>query len=117
MMAATAETTQFELLDKRVAKLEKIMSRLQLRVETLTPKLKVIPRELLIPLEDPVAEKERVLALLRTKGLISEPTQRERELAAEWAALSEEEKREHRKLMDSLELDPPLSQIILENRR
>jgi hypothetical protein len=99
-----------------VSDLERKVLDLQLKVWTLAPE-PVIPPELLIPREDPAAEKERVLALLRAKGLISEPTEREREIAAEWEALSEEEKRSHRELMDSLRLDSPLSQIILDNRR
>jgi hypothetical protein len=63
------------------------------------------------------AEKERVLALLRAEGVIMEPGPRTKALAAEWEALSEEEKQEHRRFMDSLKLDPPLSQIIMDNRR
>jgi hypothetical protein len=116
-MAATAETTQIKHLSKRVANLEKTVFNLQLKVQTLEPETSEIPPELSIPLEDPIAEKERIIALLWAKGLISEPTEREREIAAEWTALSEKDKREHRELMDSLRLDPPLSQLILDSRR
>jgi len=58
-----------------------------------------------------------VLAWLRAQGLIREPTPEERRLAEEWDALPEEEKEAHIRLMHSLVLDPPLSQIIIDNRR
>lgn len=116
-MAATAETIEdVELLNERLLKLEHKVFDLQLKVNALTPK-PVIDRELLIPRDDPAAEKERVLTLLRAEGVIVEPGPRTKALAAEWEALSEEEKRAHRELMDSLKLDPPLSQIITDNRR
>ena len=38
-------------------------------------------------------------------------------LAGEWDALPEEEKQAHIRVMHHLVLDPPLSQIITENRR
>jgi hypothetical protein len=62
-------------------------------------------------------ERERILALLRADGVIVEPGSRTAALAAEWDALSEEEKLAHRQFMDSLKLDPPLSQIVMDNRR
>jgi hypothetical protein len=116
-MAATAETTQIERLSKRVANLEKTVVKLQLEIHSFDPQVSEIPPELSIPLEDPVAEKERILALLRAKGVIVEPGPRTKALAAEWEALSDEEKRAHREFMDSLRLDPPLSQIVMDNRR
>jgi hypothetical protein len=58
-----------------------------------------------------------LLAWLRAQGLIREPTPEERRLAEEWDALPEEEKEAHIRLMHSLVLDPPLSQIIIDNRR
>jgi len=62
-------------------------------------------------------DPQRLLAWLRAQGLIREPTPEERQLAAEWDALPEEEKEAHIRLMRSLVLDPPLSQIIIDNRR
>jgi ABC-type metal ion transport system substrate-binding protein len=64
-----------------------------------------------------LSERERALAILKAKGLIRDLTPEEQALAAEWQALSEEEKQAHIQLMKSLVLDPPLSQIIIENRR
>ncbi len=59
---------------------------------------------------------ERVLASLRAKGLISEPTPDMLKLADEWEKTPDLEKRRLREKLDSLELDPPLSQWIHENR-
>lgn len=64
-----------------------------------------------------LSERERALTILKAAGLIRDLTPEERALAAEWQVLSEEEKRAHVQLMRSLALDPPLSQIIIENRR
>lgn len=54
---------------------------------------------------------------LKNRGVIRTPTQEEEQLAAEWHELPEQEKQEHIDFMQHLELEPPLSQIILENRR
>ena len=62
-------------------------------------------------------DQAQLLAWLKAEGLVREPTPEEYRLAAEWEALPEEEKEAHIRFMDSLVLDPPLSQIIIENRR
>ena len=62
-------------------------------------------------------DPEQLIAWLKAQGLVRDPTPEERQLAAEWDALPEEEKEAHIRLMHSLILDPPLSQIIIENRR
>jgi len=64
-----------------------------------------------------LSERERLLAELETEGLIRDLTPQERVHAERWRALPEEEKQAHIRLMNSLVLDPPLSQIIIENRR
>ena len=71
----------------------------------------------LTPPPDQPPELEPLLAWLKADGLIRDPTPEERRLAAEWDALPEEEKQDHIRLMRSLVLDPPLSQIIIQNRR
>lgn len=116
-MAATAETTQVEHFDQRLSVLEEKVTALQTKLENMVPGAVEIPPELLVPLDDPMAEKERIIALLKAKGMIAEPGPYIRAGAARWDALSEEEKQAHRKLMDSLQLDPPLSQIVIDNRR
>jgi hypothetical protein len=62
--------------------------------------------------------RDDVIAYLRSRGVqIGELPPEALALAEEWDALSEEEKAAHRAYMDSLELDPPLSEIIIRNRR
>jgi hypothetical protein len=61
-------------------------------------------------------ESEQILAGLQAKGLVRVPTPEERRLAAEWGKLSEEEKQAHIGFMHELVLDPPLSDVISENR-
>jgi hypothetical protein len=53
----------------------------------------------------------------RTEGFVRNPTPEECHLAAEWNTLPEEEKQNHMRSMHNLALDPPLSQVILENCR
>jgi hypothetical protein len=62
-------------------------------------------------------DPERVIAWLKAQGLVREPTPEELRLAAEWDSLPEKEKEAHIRFMHSLTLNPPLSQIIIENRR
>jgi hypothetical protein len=59
----------------------------------------------------------QLLVWLKAEGLVRDPTSEERHLAAEWDALPEEEKQAHIRFMHRLVLDPPLSQILIENRR
>ena len=59
--------------------------------------------------------REDVIAYLRSRGVqIGELPPEALALAAERDALSEEERAAHRTYLDSLELDPPLSQVIIE---
>ena len=66
---------------------------------------------------DKPPDSQQLLAWLKAEGLIRDPTPEELCLAAEWDVLPEAEKRDHIRLMQRLVLDPPLSQIIIENRR
>jgi hypothetical protein len=63
------------------------------------------------------SSQEELLAWLKTQGLLREPTPEERRLAAEWDALPAEEKKAHMHFMHNLALEPPLSQIIIDQRR
>ncbi len=97
--------TTLEELEKRVTVLERLVA--SPRAETLT-----------LPENPDEWTRDDAIAFLRSRGIqVSEPTGAELALAAEWEAMSEEDKQAHRDYMDSLELDPPLSQIIIENRR
>jgi hypothetical protein len=59
---------------------------------------------------------EQLLARCKAEGVARAPTPEERRLADEWDALPEEEKQAHIRAMQHLDLAPPLSQIITENR-
>jgi hypothetical protein len=59
---------------------------------------------------------EQLLARCKAAGVIRDLTPEERRLAGEWDALPEDEKQAHIRIMQHLVLDPPLSQIIIENR-
>jgi hypothetical protein len=100
-------TVEVELreLKARVGRLEQIVR--ELRGDSIPS-----PAEM----ED-LSEREQAFAILKAEGLIRDLTSEEQALAAEWRALPEEEKQAHIRLMRSLVLDPPLSQIIIENRR
>ena len=101
---ATVEAELREL-KARVGRLEQIVR--ELRADSIPA-----PAEM-----GDLSERERALAILKAEGLIRDLTSEEQALAAEWRALPEEEKQAHIRLMRSLVLDPPLSQIIIENRR
>jgi hypothetical protein len=58
-----------------------------------------------------------LLAWLKANGLIREPTAEECRVAAAWDALSDEDKQRHIDDMQRLVLDPPLSQILIAQRR
>jgi hypothetical protein len=58
----------------------------------------------------------QLLARCKAEGVVRDPTPEERRLADEWDVLPEEKKQAHIHVMQHLVLDPPLSQIITENR-
>jgi hypothetical protein len=58
-----------------------------------------------------------LLAWLKANGLIREPTAEECRVAAAWDALSDEDKQRHIDDMQHLVLDPPLSQLLIAQRR
>lgn len=101
-------TVELELLElrTRVARLEERLDRLAgARPDVLPP----VPT-------DPTDMKQ-VVAWLKARGVIRDPTPEELRLAAEWDALPEEEKEAIRWELDHLPPGPLLSDIIIENRR
>jgi hypothetical protein len=103
-----------------MATLEREIVELKERVE----RLEAVIRRLIgnasqgtLSITEKTSSQEQLLAWLKTQGLLREPTPEERRLAAEWDALSEEEKQAHMHFMHNLALDPPLSQIIIDQRR
>jgi len=100
-------------LELELRELKTRVERLETQVRQLAGKrAKVAP-----PVPGQPLDQEQLIAWLKAEGLVRDPTPEERRLAAEWDALSEEEKEAHIRFMRSLVLDPPLSQIIIENRR
>jgi len=65
----------------------------------------------------PSNENERVMELLRRKGMIAELPPEAKARAERWRALPEEEKKRIWDEFFNLKLDKPLSDIIIENRR
>jgi len=63
------------------------------------------------------SSNEELRVWMRDQGMVRDPTPEELRLAAQWDELPDAEKDAHVRLMNSLVLDPPLSEIIIENRR
>lgn len=62
-------------------------------------------------------KQKRALEILRARGMISEPTEREKQMAAEWMARPEAERM---RLMEAYRASAPnvsLADIVIENRR
>lgn len=100
--------------------LEREVVELKARIERLEEtvcRLAGQERKAVLPAPGEPLDLEQLLAGLKAEGLVRDPTPEEYRLAAEWDALPEEEKQAHIRFMRSLVLDPPLSQIITENRR
>jgi hypothetical protein len=99
-------------LQQEVARLEERVTRLEWAVMHQEQK----PTPWLAKLVKPSSGRE-LIALLKQMGVVRDPLPEEEALAEEWRRLPEEEKQAHIEYMRSLELDPPLSQIIIESRR
>ncbi|MFN3761713.1 MAG: hypothetical protein ACK4WK_00745 [Anaerolineae bacterium] len=100
-------------VERELRELRTRVERLEERLDRLTGGRPEVPP----PAPGVPLDSEQLLAWLKAQGLVREPTPEERRLAAEWDALPEEEKEAHIRFMRSLVLDPPLSQVIIENRR
>jgi hypothetical protein len=70
-----------------------------------------------VPVPPTPLDQPELLAWLKANGLIREPTAEECRVAAAWDALSDEDKQRHIDDMQHLVLDPPLSQILIAQRR
>jgi len=101
---------QFEELVKRVERLETGLHQLEVSVEQ-----KVSPRP--EPEATELSEKDRGLAALRRAGLLVDPSPYTRALAEEWRKRPKEERERIQAELRALRLDPPLSEIIIQNRR
>lgn len=101
-------TVELELLELRTR-----VERLEERLDRLVGARPDVPPP--VP-EDPT-DMDQVLAWLKARGIVRDPTPEELRLAAEWEALPEEEKEAIRWELDHLPPGPLLSDIIIENRR
>jgi len=70
-----------------------------------------------VPVPPTSLDQTELLAWLKANGLVREPTTEEGRVAAAWDALSDEDKQRHIDTMQHLVLDPPLSQILITQRR
>ena len=61
--------------------------------------------------------RDKLLDWLKAEGVVRDPTPRERQLAAEWSALPEEERQAIRRELDHLPPGPMASDVVLGNRR
>jgi hypothetical protein len=62
-------------------------------------------------------DQTALLAWLKANSLVREPTAEEYRMAAAWDVLSNEDKQRHIDDMQDLVLDPPLSQLLIAQRR
>ncbi len=100
-------------LEKALIELKARVERLEATVEHLTGN---IPRPM-SPRAGKSTNQEQLLAWLKAEGVVRDPTAMERQLAAEWAALPEEERQAVRQELGHLPSGPMASDVVLENRR
>lgn len=100
-------------LEQEVGELKARLERLEAMVRSLAGDA----HKAVLPAAGEPQNQEHLLAWLKTQGLVRDPTPEEDRMAAEWDTLSEAEKQAHIRFMRSLALDPPLSWVLIENRR
>ena len=93
-----------------------LMARLE-RLEAMVRSLAGDVHKAILPAAGEPQNQDHLLAWLKTQGLVRDPTTEEHRMAAEWDTLSEAENKAHIRFMHSLTLDPPLSRVLIENRR
>jgi predicted nucleic acid-binding Zn-ribbon protein len=114
---AREEDMTLKQLEKKIAAMEKRLTKLEARARR---GMKTQSRRTTRSQTAPLTEREkqaRILETLRARGLISEPTEREKQLAAEWNARPGEERR---RIMETYRASAPnisLADIVMENRR
>ncbi|MDX1521139.1 MAG: hypothetical protein R3264_05900 [Anaerolineae bacterium] len=101
------------IIERELIELKKRVERLEARAFGTAEPEALAPT----PATDEPLDPEQLLTWLETEGVIRAPTPEEQRLAAEWDMLLEDEKQAHLDFMDGLQLDPPLSQIIVQNRQ
>lgn len=104
------------MLQETLTRLEGRVTRLEETLQKLLNQPSVDPNEQVASLPKQLTQAQLV-DWLKAQGVVREPTVEEEQLAHEWEKLSEAVKQAHIRDMQHLNLDPPLSQIIMENRR
>jgi len=100
-------------LELEVVELKTRLERLEAKVRQLAGDVsKVAP-----PTPGEPLDQEQLIAWLKAEGIVVDPPPIARVHAERWRSLPEEERQAHIRFMRNLVLDPPLSQIIIENRR
>ncbi len=106
-MATT--TLELKRLQREVATLKKKVARLERRgngeARAEMPKARTM------------SENERADEILRRAGLLSEPTEKEKQLVQEWERVPLSERQRLVQVLRNVKLDKPLSEMITENRR
>ena len=100
--------------------LEQEVGELKARVERLEAKIRQLTGgepQVTLPTPETPLDREQCLLWLKSEGLVRDPTTEEHRLAAEWDTLPEDAKQAHIRFMHNFVLDPPLSKILIENRR
>jgi hypothetical protein len=100
-------------LEQEVGELKARLDRLEAMVRALAGGV----HKAVLPAAGEPQNQEHLLAWLKAQGLVRDPSPEERRMAAEWDTLAEAEKQAHIHFMRSLALDPPLSRVLIQNRR
>ena len=114
-MAITAN--EIKRMQRDIVALKKDVARLKRKDSKRRASPRVLKPTALSSHAAPSSENERVLALLRSKGMTAELTPEEKMRARRWQVLPEEEKKRIVDEFFNLKLDKQLSDIIIENRR
>ena len=100
-------------LEQEVGELKARLDRLEAMVRALAGGA----HKAVLPAAGEPQNQGHLLAWLKAQGLVRDPMPEEDRMVAEWDTLSEAEKQAHIHFMRSLALDPPLSRMLIENRR
>ncbi len=103
---------EMQQLQKRVTKLE--MQKNSGRAPSRKRVTRATPRRL--PRPQPLKSNKEIIAFLKSKGIIGEPTEQDKRLAAEWRALSPQEKEEVNQALRNIRLDQTVAELIAEVR-
>jgi hypothetical protein len=103
---------EMEQLQKRVAKLE--TQKRSTRAGSRKRVTHTMPRR---PARtQSLKSNKEIIAFLKSKGIIGEPTEQDKRLAAEWRALSPQEQAEVNQELRNIRLDQTVAELIAEVR-